>query len=312
MANQTSESIIIPEVATAQITPTSLSEAYASIETSPTVSEINQTLVTRNESDITPKTENFKTENPKTESPKTDVLQEILKSNANFQSKVNLEEEEDEEEVAKLALAQYSLPQKSKINKKYSHKSSSDSSDTSEACVSTDFDSKDFIPRKLKLKRAAEIIPDIGFSSGNTSKTFDDVREMIAYYNKYKETFHNYNTQKINRILQCEGYKFSKIGGNFNIVSTDGSASKPRETWKNKSIELEKIMQTIQHNNERLRNDVEMLTSKLVKAYSKISSQSRDIENLTKVVTNMYETQIPALTNKINKLKLANEYYKRQ
>jgi len=240
-------------------------------------------------------TEISKSEIGKTENPKTDVLQEILKSNANFHSKVNLEEEEDEEEEV-----QYSLPQKSKVSKKYSHESSSESSDT------------DFIPRKLKLKHATEIIPDIGFSSGNTSKTFDDVREMIAYYNKHKETFHNYNTQKINRMLICEGYKFSKIGGNFNIVSTDGSASKPRETWKNKSIELEKTMQTIQHNNERLRNDVEMLTAKLVKAYSKISSQSRDIENLTKVVTNMYETQIPALTNKINKLKLANEYYKRQ
>jgi len=299
MANRTSESIIIPEVATAQITPISL------IETSPTVSEINQTLVTRNESDITPKTENFKTENPKTESPKTDVLQEILKSNANFQSKVNLEEEEDEEEEE----VQYSLPQKSKVSKKYSHESSSESSDSSEAYAITDF-----VPRKLKLKRATEIIPDIGFSSGNTSKTFDDVRQMIAYYNKHKETFHNYNTQKINRMLQCEGYKFSKIGGNFNVVAAD-TTSKPRETWKNKSIELEKTMQTIQHNNERLRNDVEMLTAKLVKAYSKISSQSRDIENLTKVVTNLYETQIPALTNEIKltrdkvlKLKLANKY----
>jgi len=302
MTDQNSESVTTPEVtATAQITPSSPSEAYVSIETAPTNGEMNQILVTPNEFDITPKTEN-----PKTESPKIDVLQEILKSNANFQSKINLkeeeEDEEEEEEVTEHALTQHSLPRKSKISKKYSHKSSSDSSD------SEDSDNKDFIPRKLKLKHTTEIIPDIGFSSGNASKTFDDVREMIAYYNKHKETFHNYNTQKINRMLQCEGYKFSKIGGNFNIVSTDTSASKPRETWKNKSIELEKTMQIIQHNNERLRNDVEMLTTKLVKAYSKISSQSRDIENLTKVVTNMYETQIPALTNKINKLKLANKY----
>jgi len=283
MTEQNSESVTTPEVtATVQITPTSPSEAL------PTNVEINQPLVAQTKIDVVPKTEN----------PKTDVLQEILKLNANFQSNVDLDEEDDEEEEV-----QHRLPQKSKVSKKYSHESSSDSSDNS-----VDSDNKNFVPRKLKLKRATEIIPDIGFSSGNTSKTFDDVREMIAYYNKHKETFHNYNTQKINRMLICEGYKFSKIGGNFNIVSTDGSTSKPRETWKNKSIELEKIMQTIQHNNERLRNDVEMLTTKLVKAYSKISSQSRDIENLTKVVTNMYETQIPALTNKINKLKIANKY----
>jgi len=287
MADQNSESVIIPETAP-QIAPV---QDIPSNEV-----RVNDAVIVK----LTP-TEIGKTiDNDENDKPKIDVLQEILKSNANFHSKINLEEEEDEEEEV-----QHSIPQKSKVSKKYSHESSSDSSDA-------DFESKEFVSRKLKLKRAVEIIPDIGFSSGNTSKTFDDVREMIAYYNKHKETFHNYNTQKINRILICEGYKFSKIGGNFNIVSTDGSTSKPRETWKNKSIELEKTMQIIQHNNERLRNDVEMLTTKLVKAYSKISSQSRDIENLTKVVTNMYETQIPALTNKINKLKLANEYYKRQ
>jgi len=296
MTDQNSKSVIIQETIS-QITPienpTPVSEITSVQDIPSNEAHVDDTVIVK----LTPAEIGKACDSTENNKPKIDVLQEILKSNANFHSKVNLEEEEDEEEEV-----QRSLPQKSKVSKKYSHESSSESSD------STDYDNKDFVPHKLKLKHAVEIIPDIGFSSGNTSKTFDDVREMIAYYNKHKETFHNYYTQKINRMLLCEGYKFSKIGGNFNIVAADTSASKPRDTWKNKSIELEKIMQTIQHNNERLRNDVEILTSKLVKAYSKISSQSRDIENLTKVVTNMYETQIPALTNKINKLKLANKY----
>jgi len=236
---------------------------------------------------------------------KIDILQEILKANANLNithNSVALQEEEDiedEEEVYEIKNPKSLRTSSEVVKGRYpSNVSSSESSD---------FESM----KRKNVKRKPsplEIIPDIGFSAGNSSKTFDNVREMIAYNNKHKETFHNYNTQKINRMFQCEGYKFSKIGGNFNIVAAETSTSKPRETWKNKSIELEKIMQTIQHNYERLQNNVDVLTSKLVKAYSKISSQSHDIENLTKVVTNMCETQIPALTNKINKSKLANKY----
>jgi len=310
MTDQNSESVTTPETISQTVTVQDIPSNEIHIGDT---AEVKLTPV---EVKLTPVEIDKASDNAENNKPKSDVLQEILKSNANFYNMVNIEEEDedddddDDEEVAKFALATQdtlvhrSLPKKSKVSKKYSCESSSESSDFESLKRKPTDKSYD----RIKLKHATEIIPDIGFSSGNTSKTFDDVREMIAYYNKHKETFHNYNTQKINRMLQCEGYKFSKIGGNFNIVATDTSASKPRETWKNKSIELEKTMQTIQHNNERLRNDVDMLTAKLVKAYSKISSQSHDIENLTKVVSNMYETQIPTLVNKINKLKLANKY----
>ena len=160
-----------------------------------------------------------------------------------------------------------------------------------------------------KSQKKVEIeVPNLKFSNSNSNQVFDDVHEMVAYYNKHKSSLYNLNTQRINKLLQCEGYKFSKISGEFNIIATDTSSSNTskRETWKNKAIELEKSIQTLQINLDHVREDIEMLTSKLIKAYNKISFQTKSINDLNKII----ETQIPSIMNKINKLKAFNNYLK--
>ena len=176
-----------------------------------------------------------------------------------------------------------------------------------------DYSEAEPIPSRYQ-KNTKTFVPEliIEDKTGSASINFESLSDLKKYYDKHRDSYSQMPTQKINKLLHCDGYKFSKSGGIFKIVidnnENSSTTSKNRETWKNKSIELEKSIQILQQENLRLSEDVNALANKLIKAYSKISSQSRDIENLTKVVTNMYETQIPALTNKINKLKLANKY----
>ena len=305
----------VPQVELAQDTLPQ-SEAYVSIETSPQlalaqITELcDKDLVSHERvTERIPSTMTNSQIQSQSQSIKKDELKDLIESNKKFSNTTrDIDIHHREETFSNRVMDEESY---SDSNLDYS-----ESEYTGKAYDSTGKAYDRTLSRYQKNTKT--FVPEliIEDKTGSASINFESLIDLKKYYDKHRDSYSQMPTQKINKLLHCDGYKFSKSGGIFKIIidnnESSSTTSKTRETWKNKSIELEKSIQILQQENLRLSEDVNALANKLIKAYSKISSQSRDIENLTKVVTNMYEIQIPALINKINKLKLANEYYKRQ